>query len=247
MSDLDRFVGFCRRFLTTEKGRPLVIEEFQRQILADFFDGSRETVVVIGKKNGKSSLLAALGIYHLLTIPRGGDRRRQPRSGRDHAAPGSGLHPPLRRAEAAAQGSPARDPRRALGRSHPRLASDSDTLDGQIPTLALVDELARTKTEEAYGLLRDGLGPRNGQLVAISTAGDDEESPLGRLRAAAHDMPDFTRDGAHKHARRGGFAWHEWSLEPGDDINDLALLKSCNPASWIDEADLRARRDSPST
>ncbi len=127
------------------------------------------------------------------------------------------------------------------------LASDSDTLDGQIPTPALVDELAGTKTEEAYGLLRDGLGPRQGQLVATPTAGDDEESPLGRLRAAAHDMPGFLREGSYKHARRGGFGWHEWSLEPGDDVIDLELLKGAYPASWVDEAELRARRDSPST
>jgi phage terminase large subunit-like protein len=110
----------------------------------------------------------------------------------------------------------------------------------------LVDELARTKTEEAYGLLRDGLGPRNGRLVAISTAGDDETTPLGRLRAAAHATDGFAREGAYKHVRRGGFSWHEWSLDPGDDMNDLGLLKAANPASWVDEAELRARRDSPS-
>jgi hypothetical protein len=60
-------------------------------------------------------------------------------------------------------------------------------------------------------------------------------------------MAGFTREGAYKHVHRDGFSWHEWSLDPGDDINDLHLLKSANPASWIDEDELRTRRDSPST
>jgi hypothetical protein len=53
---LDRFGGFSERFLTDESGRPLMIEAFQRQVLADYFDGARETVVLLSKKNGKTSL-----------------------------------------------------------------------------------------------------------------------------------------------------------------------------------------------
>ena len=58
-TDLDRFCGFAERFLTDEGGRPLVIEGFQREILADYFDGARELVVILRKKNGKTSLFAA--------------------------------------------------------------------------------------------------------------------------------------------------------------------------------------------
>ncbi|MEK6251855.1 MAG: terminase large subunit [Actinomycetota bacterium] len=249
MSELDGFCRFCGELLTTEDGTPLAIENFQRLILADFFDGCRETVVLVGKKNGKSSLLGAIALYHLLSTPEA--ECMIVAASRDQA----GIM--LRQIQGYVRRSaPLRDRLRVVQRevrderSGGRirvLASDSDTLDGQIPSLALVDELARTKTEEAYGLLRDGLGPRNGQMVAISTAGDDENSPLGRLRAAAHDMDGFETDGAYKHGRRGGFAWHEWSLNSGDDINDLELLKSANPASWVDEDELRARRDSPST
>ena len=38
--DLDRFCDFSERFLTDEQGRPLVIESFQRQVIADYFDGA---------------------------------------------------------------------------------------------------------------------------------------------------------------------------------------------------------------
>ena len=57
LDELERFCGFAERFLTDERSRPLVIEGFQRQILADYFDGARETVVLLSKKNGKTSLL----------------------------------------------------------------------------------------------------------------------------------------------------------------------------------------------
>jgi len=249
MAELHAFCRFCGDVLSTEDGKPLVIEDFQAKILADFFDGCRETVVVVGKKNGKSSLLGAVAIFHLLTTPEA--ECVIVAASRDQA----GIM--LRQVQGYIRRSETLRGRLKVVQREVRddrtggrirvLASDSDTLDGQIPTLALVDELARTKTEEAYGLLRDGLGPRVGQMVAISTAGDDEASPLGRLRAAAHDMPGFAREGAYKHVRKAGFSWQEWSLDPGDDINDLELLKSCNPASWIDEDELRARRDSPST
>jgi phage terminase large subunit-like protein len=245
---LDTFCRFCREALTTEDGKPLVVEPFQRRILADFFDGCRETVVIVGKKNGKSSLLGAVALFHLLTT--GEAECVIVASSRDQA----GII--LRQIQGYVRRSPALRKRLRVVQREVRhepsggrirvLASDSDTLDGQLPSLALIDELARHKTEEAYGLLRDGLGPKQGRLVAISTSGDDEDTPLGRLRAAAHAAPGFARDGKYKHVRHAGLSWHEWALDPGDDFTDLELLAQCNPASWVDEAELRARRDSPS-
>jgi phage terminase large subunit-like protein len=239
-SDLDTFVRFCETNLTTEDGHPLVIEPFQRSILADYFDGAREVVVLVGKKNGKSSLLGALSIFHLLTVPFA--EVVVVAAARDQA----GVL--LRQVVGYVRRSPALKQRLKVVQREVRnddlggrirvLASDSDTVDGQLPTLVLVDELARHKSEEIYGILRDGLGPRDGQLIAISTAGDDESSPFGRLRAAAHALPEFAADPdnrAHKYARANGFAFHEWSLDPGDDVSDLGLLKLANPASWVDE------------
>jgi hypothetical protein len=45
VSELESFCSFCERVLTTEVGRPFVIERFQREFLADHFDGRRELVV----------------------------------------------------------------------------------------------------------------------------------------------------------------------------------------------------------
>jgi hypothetical protein len=101
------------------------------------------------------------------------------------------------------------------------LAADADTADGWGGTLALVDELHRQRDSELYGVLFDGLGPRAGQLVTISTAGDTEDSPLGLLRAKAYALPNIKRTGAHRYVTNGAFSMHEWALEPDQDRENL--------------------------
>jgi hypothetical protein len=189
-TDLDRFCGFAERFLTDEAGRPIVVERFQRQILAYYFDGARETVVLLSKKNGKTSLFAALALWHLITVPFADVAILA--ASRDQAGKLlQQLTGYIKRAEELRR--ELRITQRVVhcDRTNGKvavMAADSDTLDGWGGTLALVDELARHKSEENFGLLRDGLGPRDGRLIAFSTAGDDEDSALGRLRASAHEI-----------------------------------------------------------
>lgn len=242
--ELDAFARFCSAALTAEDGRPFTLEPFQREILADFFAGASELVVLIPKKNGKSTLLGALALFHLLSVPFA--EVIVVAASRDQASillrQVTGF---VRRSEALRRRVKVKQREvvhEELGGRIRVLASDSDTVDGQLPTLALVDELHRHRSAELYGILRDGLGPRDGRLVAISTAGDDEASPLGRLRAQAHAMPGLTRDGAHRYVTDGTFAFHEWALDSSDDLDDLAVAVTANPASWVDEAELRRRR-----
>ena len=247
---LDRFCDFAERFLTDESGRPLVIEPFQRLVLADYFDGARETVVLLSKKNGKTSLFAALALWHLITTQFADVAILA--ASRDQAGKllqqltgyikrSADLRVKLRITQRLVHCDQTNGKVAVL-------AADADTLDGWGGTLALVDELARHKSEENFGLLRDGLGPRDGRLVAFSTAGDDEDSALGKLRAAAHEIglradPENPK---HRHIRRDGFAFHEWALDNTEEADDMGLVLLANPASWLDEEELRARRDSPS-
>jgi phage terminase large subunit-like protein len=127
------------------------------------------------------------------------------------------------------------------------LAADADTADGVIPTLALVDELHRHKSADLYGVFRDGLGPRDGQMITISTAGDHERSPLGLIRQAAYRLP-VARDGKYLHARApdSSFALHEWALDGTDDLDDIATVKLVNPLSTQTPTKLAQRHASPS-
>jgi phage terminase large subunit-like protein len=111
-----------------------------------------------------------------------------------------------------------------------------------------MDELHRAKSAALYGVFRDGLGPRGGQMLAISVAGDHEQTPLGMMRSSARRLPIQRRKGAYRYSRSedGAFALHEWSLDQEDDLDDMKSVKRANPASWQTLDRLRARHDSPS-
>lgn len=230
-----------------EDGRPFVIEPFQREILADFFGGARELVVLLPKKQGKSSLVASLALWHLLSVPAA--EAVIVAAARDQAGivlkqvtgfirRSARLRERLRVVQREVRND-------GLDGRLRVLASDVDTVDGQLPTFVAVDELHRHRRAELYAVLRDGLGARGGQLVAISTAGDREDTPLGRLRAAAYELPSLERTGAHRRATQAGFVFHEWALDADADVDDIALVKQANPLSSVTVDDLRERHDSP--
>lgn len=66
---LDDFAAFCGR-LKLENRKPMMLEPFQADLLAEHFEGATETVCVISKKNGKTTLLGALALFHLAVIDR---------------------------------------------------------------------------------------------------------------------------------------------------------------------------------
>lgn len=248
---LKRFAAFAEAVLTTESGAPLILEPWQLSMLTEHFEGVRELVILTPKKQGKSSLLAGRGLYELITKP--GAEVAIVAASRDQAAI------ILRQARGYIARSTALRSRLSVVQREIRhtsnggamavKAADSDTLDGWLGDLALVDELGRWPTAENYALLRAGVVPRNGQVIGISTAGDDEAGPLGKLRQKAMEMPTFRRDSdnpKHKIATSKAFALHEWSLDEGDDHLDLDLIEKVNPASWMTRDLLEEELESPS-
>lgn len=249
------FGTFCKK-LVVDSGRKLQVETFQRILLKDYFSGATETVAILPKKNGKTTLLSALALYHLTKVEQAecviaAASRDQAKilfnqaakmvraSGLEGDGPGqfeilSGFR------EIRYQGD-----QFCVMRV---LAADAATADGVIPTLALVDELHRHKSAELYGVFTDGLGPRDGQIITISTAGSDPDSALGVLRDQAYEQ-GVKRVGPYRKATSsdGSFVLHEWALdEDKDDIEDFDVVAEANPASWQTAAALRRRRESPS-
>jgi phage terminase large subunit-like protein len=251
MDELDAFGRFCA-VLTLDSGEPMMLEPFQRSMLAEHFSGATETLILLPKKNGKSTLLAALALFHLITTPDaecvlGAASRDQATILYDQAAGFVRRSRGLEDRVHVKRGYREIQNKRDAGRIRV-LAADVDTADGVIPTLALVDELHRHKSAGLYGVFRDGLGPRNGRMVTISTAGDSQSSPLGLMRTEAYALPDVARDGRHLTARSADAAYsmHEWGLDRDDDVDDLELVKQVNPASWQTREQLARRHDSPS-
>lgn len=251
VAELDRFERFCSN-LELENGDPLRLAAFQREMLAQHFGGAIETLILIAKKNGKSTLLAALALYHLIATADaecviGATSRDQATILYDQAAGFVRRSAALGRHVDVKRGYRELRSRRDSGRVRV-LAADVDTADGVIPTLALVDELGRHRSAELYAIFRDGLGPRRGQMIAISVAGTTTTSPLGAMRSAAYRLPEQHREGAHRWAVSpgGGYVMHEWALEPGEDVDNMNLVKLANPAPWHTVERLRERHDSPS-
>jgi phage terminase large subunit-like protein len=247
-ADLGLFVRFCAE-LTLSSGKPFVLESFERRIMRDFFAGARETVVLLPKKNGKTTLMAALALYHLLVTPDaecviGAAAREQATI-------------MLRQIRGFIRRSEYLRDRLVMNKREIHstwdeglirvMSSDADTGDGVIPTLAIVDELHRHKNGDLYGVFRDGLVARQGQLITISTAGDDQDSALGVARAKMYAQPVFEQDGAYHYARSedGSYVMHEWALEPHEDRNNLEVVLRANPASWQTIDELRKRFESP--
>lgn len=224
------------------------LEPFQRRLLEGHFKGAQEVVCLLPKKNYKTTMMAALGLYHI--------RETEDAecvigaSSRDQASvlfrQAEGL---VRRSEL--PGFEVRTGYREIRYGGGRmrvLAADAATADGVIPTLALVDELHRHPSGDLYGVFRDGLEARDGRMITISTAGYNSASPLGLLRAKAYAMPSFKREGVYNYAVSGdgAFEFHEWCLADSDDLSDMRLVKRVNPAKHHTLGSLRRRYESPS-
>jgi phage terminase large subunit-like protein len=248
MALLDAFQTFCDH-LTVESGAPLALEPWQFEVVKDLFT-HMESLVLLPKANGKSSLLGALALFHLATTPDA--RVYVAAASRDQATLlFNYAHGFLNRSINLQNRLVARPGYREIRSKRDLgfikvLASDVDTTDGTGATLALVDELHRHKSADLYGSLRDGLGKRGGSLVTISTAGASEVSPLGFLRTAAMELSELERHGAHTRAASSTFCMHEWSVPDGADCHDLEIVKQANPSSFVTIEALRARHDSPS-
>jgi hypothetical protein len=218
--ELERFTRFCERHLRLEDGAPLVVEGFQKTMLSDYFAGTTETIILCPKKAGKSTLVGALSLYHLATTPDA--ECVVVAASREQAGILFGQAAGFVRRSEWLRDRVKLTMRELRSRGDAGrirvLAADADTADGTICTLAVVDEVARHRSAELYGTLRDGLGPRQGRLIGISTAGDDEDSPLGRMRRAAHGLPTVERHGAYRLGRG-----QRKPLTPGED-HELPLL-----------------------
>jgi hypothetical protein len=250
--DLEMFERFCRT-LTLDNGRRMRLEPFQRAMLRDFFDGATETYILIPKKNGKTTLLAALLVFHLCYVDNANaivvaSSVKQAGILYRHASGFVKRSAALQARILVRAGTKELRSRRDDGVAKV-LAADVDTADGEDPTLAIIDELHRAKSLGLLGVLSDGLDARDGSLVAITTAGDDEDGPLGTIRGRFRALPGVKRAGKYgrylyARSKDGSEVMHEWALEPGDDVEDLDLVKSVNPLRSMTKAKLRRRRNS---
>jgi phage terminase large subunit-like protein len=236
--------------LVLDNGENWDSEDFENEFVADLFSGVPEIWLIVPEGNGKTTLLSGVALYH-------GDYTQDAAvlmaaSSRDQC----GLL--LSQAMGFVRRSPGFDKRfrtydgyRRIDclRTHGEIqvfAADDRTGDGVIPTLALLDELHRHRSLRLYRTWRGKLDKRDGQLAAISTAGEPgSEFEITRERART-EASEIAVDDRHVRAASPEMVLHDFALRVDDDPEDLKLVERANPFSGVTEAKLRRKRASPS-
>ena len=190
-----RPVAFIERFCCYPAGRkmgePFVLERYERawiELVFGFVDGDglrefQEVIIEVARKNGKTSILAALELYMLVSDGEGAPQVYNSAVTGNQASLGYGaaMHmlrksPKLRKwiREGAVK---ERDNQSglvcdaALGYIC-TLSGDSKSLDGLDVSFAVLDELAAWKTRGVYDLVKQAVGAREQPLImSISTQG----------------------------------------------------------------------------
>lgn len=243
-----------------DNGEPWQLEGFQARFLEDVFSGVKECWLVVPEGNGKTTLIAGLALYGLrfaddALIPVAASSRDQARIMYRQA---KGF---LRRSRLDDPGflfeafdgyrridvrTPGRGKRGEVAGSIEIHAADAGTGDGIIPfPFAFTDELHRHKSLDLYETWRGKLDKRGAQIIPISTAGE-VGGPFEEIRQKIRlETPIVTLEPGFTLCRSDEIAFHEYALEEGGDVEDMAAVKRCNPLPGITEETLAAKRRSP--
>jgi phage terminase large subunit-like protein len=269
MLPAEHFEAWCRQYIKHTVGRwfgePFTLEPWQRTLVAELLavdkDGRRKTrqaLVGLPRKNGKSSLLSALALYF---------------------ASIEGEHAPdvIIAAGSRDQAAVVFDQARSFAASDPiidlwfdqqrfvmkcpesdglirRIAADGKLQHGLNPSTVIVDELHSFSTPrqvELWAAMQTATGARELPFTcSITTAGYDKTTILGQLYKAAIELPQLEarEDGALLVARddESGFLFWWYHVPEGTDIEDEDAWMRANPASWVTADVLRQQLESPS-
>jgi len=182
--------SFCCISSGKGAGKPVVLELWEKAHLAavfGFVDDAgnrvcRESILIVGKKNGKSLLASVVGLYMLLADGEKGPQVYSAATKRDQAkiiwteSTRMVKKSPALLKRAKCRVGDISSEEYNNGTFKP-LASDSDSLDGLNIHCALLDEIHQWKAGKAlYDILADGVSARTQPLIYVtSTAGTIRE------------------------------------------------------------------------
>ncbi|PJE23672.1 MAG: terminase [Mycobacterium sp.] len=227
-----RFAAFCEKFIRVPKGTgaggPLRLRDWQRALVSSVLDAEVQPRVAgwcLPRGQGKSTLVAALGLYELMT---GGDGaavivaavdERQAGIVFGVAARMVALHPEL---ESRVQVFKDRLEVPSRGASFVCLPASPAALEGLDYTLAIVDEIGRVAVE-TWEVIALAQGKRErSTLIGIGTPGPSEDNVLTRLRAYSLDHPEDASQVYREHSA-AGFEDHPPSCEHCWELANPAL------------------------
>lgn len=257
-TDGGKFAEYCRARIRHTKGRwagqPLVFEPWQYEFWNEAleYDGKtglriyQEVGLGIPRKNGKSTMAAAAGIYMLdADVEQGEPEVYVAAAARGQA--GIVMGQSLRMLNASPRLRAVGLIPRAQSIIHARnggvmraIAADAPLQHGLNPSANIIDEIHAHKSGDLYTALTTGTGARDQPFTLwITTAGVAGHGILGELYGSMVTGPGELEDrGALRIYRdRVNGVLIYWYGAPIDaDIEDPAVWMATNPASWRTEA-----------
>ena len=227
------------------------MREWQRRFIRDIYEPHdartgqrmvRRAILSVARKNGKSALIAALALTHLIG-PESGDNNEiySAANERDQAAIVFKVAAQIVRADPElSEILRCIDSTKTIacyrnGSFYRAVSAASGTKHGLNPSFVIYDELAQAKSRDLYDVLDTSFGARSDPLfVVISTQSNDPEHILSKL----------IDDGLHANDPR--IVCHLYEVpEDTKDIFDPKVWKQANPAlgDFLSLADLKAVAD----
>lgn len=245
-----RVKAFAENYIRQTKGRwagkPLTLEGWQSDLLDELYlveDGKfvyREALIGVPRKNGKSTICAAIALYGLMAMNEAGAEVYAAAASKDQA------RVVFDQARAFIEASPALQDwltpmRNAIvcketGGVFRVLSSDAPLQHGLNPSLVVIDELHAHKDPELYYALTTGqLARENPLVVSITTAGFDRESICWQV----YQHGKMLEDEGLESMRSERFLFRWWAAPDDCDVKDEDAWREANPSTWIKTDDLR--------
>lgn len=192
---IDFVEGYCKHSKGKTAGKPFILESWQKAMIATMFgivdkiDGTRkyqEVLLIVGRKNGKSTIAAAVGLYLQIADGELGAEIYSVATKKDQAKiiwleakrmvkKSPALRKRIKTLVAEITSELNDSVFKPLGR-------DSDTLDGLNVHGALFDEVHAWKDMNLYDVIVDGTSSRDNPMIfTTTTAGTVRESVFDRL------------------------------------------------------------------
>lgn len=226
-----RFAAFCKKFIQVRESSrvvPLRLRSWQRELVGTVLDAATQPRVAgwcLPRGQGKSTLVAALGVYELMT---GGEGATVIVAAVDERQAGIVFNVAARMIELnedlAARVQVFKDrlvvPSR--GASFTCLPASPASLEGLDYSLAIVDEIGRV-APETWEVIALAQGKRESStLIGIGTPGPTDDNVLARLRAYSIDHPEDTSQ-VYREFSAEGFEDHPPSCEHCWELANPAL------------------------
>ena len=236
----DRAVSFIEKFITHTKGelsgKPLILEKWQREIVEKIFGWKnkktnlrqyRTAFIMLGRKNGKTTLTAGIGLYMLFADEEKGSEIYAAAGDRNQAglvheiAKGMVLNNP----ELTARAKILRNSivNESKGNYFQAISSDSKTKHGFNANCVIFDELHTQVNRDLWDTLHTSTASRRQPLViAITTAGYDKQS-------ICYEVYSYAKKVLDKSISDNSFLPIIYESEDGDDITLEETWKKANP------------------